>query len=156
MHDLFVQADARHGRIRNRSGKAFEQWSRSLSLEERLNGQIDVDQSNARFEHRAGQCMGLSHEVTRRLHLFGIEGRPLILHDEPVRENGKVVGLTTSGARGARTRKALALGMIAVQAGEEPSETAKRIFEIEVAGRLYPARVLARPPFDPAGERMRG
>ena len=93
--------------------------------------------------------------LTRRLHLFEIDGSPLVLHDEPIRENGKVVGLTTSGARGARTRKTLALGMISVAPGERPADTAQRQFEIEIAGRLYPARALARPPFDPKGERMR-
>ncbi len=94
--------------------------------------------------------------VRRRLHLFEIAGRPLVLHGEPISEGGAVVGLTTSGARGARTRKGLALGLVAVAAGERPAETARRAFEIEIAGRLYPARVLDRPPFDPTGERMRG
>ncbi|MCV2868410.1 FAD-dependent oxidoreductase [Defluviimonas sp. WL0002] len=93
--------------------------------------------------------------LKRRLHLFEVEGDPLMLHDEPIREDGAVVGMTTSGARGARTRKTLALGMIAVSAGERPADTAARNFEIEIAGRLCPARVLERPPFDPAGERMR-
>ena len=93
--------------------------------------------------------------LTRRLHLMEIDGRPLVLHDEPIREGGRVVGLTTSGARGARTRRGLALGLIAVTPGERVADTAARVFEIEIAGRLYPARVLERPPFDPRGERMK-
>ena len=93
--------------------------------------------------------------LRRRLHLFEIDGRPLVLHDEPIREGGAVVGLTTSGARGARTHKGLALGMIAIAPGERPPQTAARRFEIEIAGQYYPARVLERPPFDPTGERMK-
>lgn len=93
--------------------------------------------------------------LTRRLHLMEIEGRPLVLHDEPIREGDRVVGLTTSGARGARTRRGLALGLIAIAPGERVADTAARAFEIEIAGRLYPARVLERPPFDPRGERMK-
>ncbi len=93
--------------------------------------------------------------LTRRLHLMEIEGQPLVLHDEPIRECGRVVGLTTSGARGARTRKCLALGLIAIAPGERVADTAARVFEIEIAGRPYPARVLERPPFDPKGERMK-
>ncbi|MCB2120192.1 MAG: aminomethyltransferase family protein, partial [Rhodobacteraceae bacterium] len=93
--------------------------------------------------------------LRRRLHLFEIDGRPLVLHDEPIREGGAVVGLTTSGARGARTHKGLALGMIAIAPGERPPQTAARRFEIEIAGQHYPARVLERPPFDPTGERMK-
>lgn len=93
--------------------------------------------------------------LTRRLHLMEIEGRPLVLHDEPIREGGRVVGLTTSGARGARTRRGLALGLIAIAPGERVADTAARGFEIEIAGRLHPARVLERPPFDPRGERIK-
>jgi glycine cleavage system aminomethyltransferase T len=66
-----------------------------------------------------------------------------------------VVGATTSGARGARTAKGLALALVAIGAGETLAETAARSFEIEVAGRLYRAKVLPRPPFDPKGERMK-
>ncbi|MBE2277821.1 MAG: FAD-dependent oxidoreductase [Rhodobacteraceae bacterium] len=93
--------------------------------------------------------------LTRRMVLMEVEGRPLILHDEPVREAGGVVGATTSGARGARTAKGLALALVAIGAGETLAETAARSFEIEVAGRLYRAKVLPRPPFDPKGERMK-
>lgn len=93
--------------------------------------------------------------MTRRLVLFDVAGDPLILHDEPIRENGVVVGLTTSGARGARTRQTLALGLIGIVPGETLAQTAARQFEIEIAGRLYPAKVLERPPFDPKAERMR-
>ena len=52
--------------------------------------------------------------VSRRLCLFAVEGAALILHDEPIREGGAVVGLSTSGARGACTGLTLALGLISV------------------------------------------
>lgn len=93
--------------------------------------------------------------IRRRLTLFDVAGDPLILHDEPIREGGRVVGLTTSGARGARTGLTLALGLIDIAGDESPARTAARSFEIEVAGRLYPAKALVRPPFDPSGERMK-
>ena len=93
--------------------------------------------------------------LARRLCLFHDEGDALILHDEPIRENDTVVGLTTSGGRGARTGMTLALGLVSISPGESVDDTCNRAFEIDVAGRAYPARVLLRPPFDPAGERMR-
>src|SRR5690606_3920040 len=93
--------------------------------------------------------------LTRRLVLMRIDGAPLMLHDEPVWEDGRVVGLTTSGGRGARTGLTLALAMIGSRAGEELRDTVVREFQIEVAGRMYPASALAAPPFDPKGERMR-
>ena len=91
----------------------------------------------------------------QRLVLFEVEGHPLILHDEPIREAGRVIGLTTSGAKGARTGLTLALGLVAIAPGETLAQTCARHFEIEVAGRIHPAKALARPPFDPSGQRMK-
>ena len=93
--------------------------------------------------------------LTRRLHLFDVTGGPLLLHDEPIWEGGRVVGLTTSGARGARTGKDLCFGLISVRPGETKGETASRAFEIEVAGKRHQAQALIETPFDPRGERMR-
>ena len=88
--------------------------------------------------------------------LFEIPSNPLVLHDEPIWENDKVVGMTTSGARGVRTGMTLAFGMVDVAPGEKLAATQERSFEIEIAGVRHAANVLLRPPFDPKGERMRG
>jgi glycine cleavage system aminomethyltransferase T/glycine/D-amino acid oxidase-like deaminating enzyme len=93
--------------------------------------------------------------LRQRLVLFKVEGDPLILHDEPILEAGRVVGLTTSGAKGARTGLTLALGMVETAPGETLAQTCERSFTINVAGRLCPATPLQRPPFDPASERMK-
>lgn len=92
--------------------------------------------------------------LAQRLVLLQVEGDPLIVHDEPVHESGRVVGLTTSGARGVRTGLTLALALVTVAPGETMAQTAARTFEIDVAGRLHQAAVLARPPHDPKAERM--
>jgi len=89
--------------------------------------------------------------LARKLTLLEVEGAPLVLHDEPVWENGQVVGLTTSGGRGARTGLTLAFALLDLT--ETP--LAERRFDIEIAGTCYPAKALARPPYDPKGERMR-
>lgn len=89
--------------------------------------------------------------LTRRLVLCRIEGGPLALHDEPVWEEGRVVGLTTSGARGPRTGLTLAFALVE----ESDTPLPGRRFEIEIADRRYPAKPLARPPYDPDGKRMR-
>lgn len=93
--------------------------------------------------------------TARRLCLFRVDGGPLMLHDEPIREGGRVVGLTTSGGRGPRTGLTLALGLVEVAPGEPPDETSARSFTVEVAGRSFPAKALRKPPFDPTGKRMR-
>ncbi|MCP5087398.1 MAG: FAD-dependent oxidoreductase [Rhodobacteraceae bacterium] len=93
--------------------------------------------------------------LTRRLVLLEIGGDALMLHDEPIWENGRVVGLTTSGARGPRTGLNLAFGIVETGPGETIGKTVERQFSVEVAGTHYPATALRRPPFDPGGERMR-
>ena len=87
--------------------------------------------------------------------LMKVEGKPLLLHDEPVWENGQRVGLTTSGARGPRTGAPLCLANISVTSGEPWRETLKREFQIEVAGRMYGAKVCKEPPYDPGMSRLK-
>ena len=89
--------------------------------------------------------------LTRKLVLMQVEGGPLVLHDEPVWEDGRVVGLTTSGGKGARTGLTLAFALVTL--ADMP--LTERRFEIEIAGARHPAKVLAKPPYDPKGERMR-
>ncbi|MGI3183569.1 GcvT family protein [Nioella aestuarii] len=89
--------------------------------------------------------------LTRKLVLMQVEGDPLILHDEPVWEAGRVVGLTTSGGRGARTGLTLAFALIDLT----DTPLTERHFEIEIAATRYPAKALPKPPYDPKGERMR-
>ncbi|MEM7439995.1 MAG: FAD-dependent oxidoreductase [Pseudomonadota bacterium] len=84
----------------------------------------------------------------QKLVLLAADGAPLLLHDEPVWQDGSVIGLTTSGARGPRTGQDLCFAMVDPDIGPD--------VQIEVAGKLYPARVLDRVPFDPTHKRMRG
>lgn len=137
--------------------KGFKHWGHDLGpeitpLEAGLGFTIDWSKA---FTGKAALERQKAQGITRRLCLFAVEGGPLLLHDEPVWEAGRVVGLTTSGGRGPRTGLDLCFGLIEVAGGETLAQTAEREFEIEVAGARYPARVLVRPPFDPAGERMR-
>ncbi len=93
--------------------------------------------------------------VNQRLCLLQVDGRPLVLHDEPVHEGNQVVGLTTSGTQGVRTDQTLAFAYIDIATDETPAQTAERQLQIEIGGNNYPATCLLRPPFDPAGKRMR-
>ena len=78
-----------------------------------------------------------------------------MLHDEPIFEAGQHVGLTTSGAIGARTGLNLAFGLIRTKSGETLDETCARRFTVRVAGDDYTATPLRRPPYDPKSTRMR-
>ena len=136
--------------------KGFRHWGHDLGpeitpLEAGLGFTIDWSKDfrgKPALEHQRQQ--GLA----RRLVLLSIDGQPLMVHDEPVLENGKVAGLTTSGARGVRTGLTLALALVHVAPGETPAGTAMRELSVDVAGVRHPAAVLSRPPYDPASKRM--
>jgi dimethylglycine dehydrogenase len=70
---------------------------------------------------------------------------------EPVWVDGRRVGFVTSGAYGHHVRQSLALAYLdrAVADSLVP-------LEVHVVGELRPARVLAAPPYDPRGLRLRG
>lgn len=138
--------------------KAFRHWGHDLGpeitpLEAGLGFAIDWTKE---FVGKPALETQRAKGLSRKLCLFQVEGDPLILHDEPILEGGRVVGLTTSGAKGARTGLTLALGMIEIAPGENLTDTCARDFTFDIAGKTYPARALPRPPYDPKGERMRG
>jgi len=137
--------------------KGFKHWGHDLGpditpLEAGLGFTIDWGKD---FKGKSALESQRNGGLTRRMVLFDLPSHPLVLHDEPIWGNGRVVGLTTSGARGVRTGLTLALGLIDIAPGETRAATAERSFEIEIAGARHPARVLLRPPFDPANERMK-
>ena len=80
---------------------------------------------------------------------------PLLLHDEPVYTEGRLVGRTTSGGLGFRTNKALCFAKVKIPSGSTRRETLAGGFEIEIAGERYPMRALLRPPYDPKGVKLR-
>ena len=136
--------------------KGYRHWGHDLGsqitpLEAGLGFTIDW---NKDFLGKAALKEMTDSGLQQRLLLFDLPGHPLILHDEPIIEGGRVVGLTTSGARGPRTLKTLAFGMVEIAKDETLAQSCKRQFEIEVAGKLYQALPLLRPPFDPQGQRM--
>ena len=91
------------------------------------------------------------NKAGRKRVLFEVDQRePLLLHDEPVYCDGRLVGRTTSGGLGFRTNKALSMAYI-----DSGKIDHHRDFEIKIAGVRLPAKTLQRAPYDPAGKRMR-
>ena len=71
--------------------------------------------------------------------------------DEPVFEDGEVVGFATSGGYAHYVGKSVALALVPRDGIAEGAE-----FEVEILGEMRPATLATRPLFDPGGERMRG
>ena len=137
--------------------KGFKHWGHDLGpettpLEAGLGFTIDWTKD---FVGKRALEAQRADGVRQRLILMEVTGEALMLHDEPVFEGGRHVGLTTSGGRGPRTGLNLCFAMLETAQGETLEETCERRFEVRVAGTGYAAKPLRRPPFDPKGERMR-
>jgi len=76
-----------------------------------------------------------------------LAGKVLILHDEPVYLNEKIVGHCTSGGIGFRTDKTLCFIMIKKDIEATPSSLSNLFYQIEVAGTKFKLKVLPKPPY---------
>ena len=73
-----------------------------------------------------------------------------VSHDEAIFHNGECVGFVTSGGYAHYCQKSVALGYVPAQLA-----THGQTFEVEMLGKLYPARLASKPLYDPAGDKMR-
>jgi glycine cleavage system aminomethyltransferase T/glycine/D-amino acid oxidase-like deaminating enzyme len=82
----------------------------------------------------------------------------MIWGGELVLRNGIAVGQVTSGAWGETVGGCVGLAYLRHPDGEVLTRDLARAgsYEVNVGGRLYPATVHLRPPYDPAGERLTG
>lgn len=87
----------------------------------------------------------------RRLVLLRVEAADTdAARDDAVRLDGRLVGEVTSGALGHHTGLSLALAYV-----EREVADARPALSVEVMGEPRPAAILAAPPYDPAGRRLR-
>jgi len=84
----------------------------------------------------------------------GDDGVADAIHDEPVFHGGECVGFVTSGGYAHYSQASVALAYVPTRLADDPA--AADGFEVEILGHLRPARLVAEPLYDPAGERMRG
>ena len=70
-------------------------------------------------------------------------GEPLILHDEPIYLDGKIIGRTTSGNYSFNFNKNLAFGYVKID--EDIKSLKNNIIEIEIEKNKYKAEILNKP-----------
>ena len=82
----------------------------------------------------------------------------MIWGGELVLRDGAAVGQVTSGAWGETVGGCVGLAYIRHPDGHVLTADVVRAgeYQVDVGGRLYPAAVHLRPPFDPAGDRIKG
>ena len=141
--------------------KGFRHWGHDIGpddtpLEAGLGFAVAWDKSGG-FLGREALSARRDAGLARRLLLFAVAGaHPLLLHDEPIYRDGRLVGRTTSGARGLRTDLALCLGYVETRPGDDRAVAFEGRYEIGVAGERFALSPLPRPPYDPDGIRTRG
>ena len=74
-------------------------------------------------------------------------GSPLLLHDEPIYCDGKIVGRTTSGNYSFNFKKNMSFGYINLMLPIQ--ELTKKLFFIEVEKKQYEAILQTQPLHDP-------
>ncbi len=75
--------------------------------------------------------------------------------DEGVWLDGDLVGFTTSGAYGHHVRKSLALAYVDISLVDDATTSSPPDLIVDIVGEPRPARILAEPPYDPTGSRLR-
>jgi 4-methylaminobutanoate oxidase (formaldehyde-forming) len=95
-------------------------------------------------------------KLTRRLAAFILDDpAPLLYHNEPIWRAGAMVGHITSGMFGHTVGRAIGLGYVGCDDGVDAAFVNAGRYEIEVACERFAARVTLKPPYDPAGARIR-
>jgi len=94
--------------------------------------------------------------LARRLVQFRLTNpEPMLFHNEAIVRDGEIVGTITSGNYGHFLGGAIGLGYVPC-AGESAEDVLASSYEIEVAGRRWPAIASLTPMYDPKSERVRG
>jgi dimethylglycine dehydrogenase len=133
--------------------KSFGTWAREYRpiygpYEAGLDRFVDLRKND--FIGREAAAKEKRDGGARRLVTFAIEATDAdTIGDEPVWHDGRVVGWITSGGYAHYSKTSIAMGYI--PAGINGSGT----FEVEILGERRPARLCAKPLFDPDGMRMR-
>ncbi len=94
--------------------------------------------------------------VTKRLVQFLLQDpEPLMYHNEPIYRNGELVGYTSSAMYGHTLGASVAMGYVNKSSGVDADYINNGSYEIEVAGKRYPAKASLRPLYDPTSARVK-
>jgi len=169
VYDVIVSAGAAFGlRLAGyhalnslRMEKAYRHWGHDISDEDTP---LEAGLQFAIAWSKPGGFVGLESlmrqreaGVRRKLIAIALEHADrLLYHNEPIWRNGELVGRTSSGMFGHTIGAPLALGYVANRGEPVSAEwIAAGRYEVEVAAERVPARVSARPFYDPAGVRVK-
>lgn len=136
-----------------RMEKAYKAWGLELTteltpIEGGLDRFVDLD---GPFIGRDAVVERAGGETDSRVVYLSVDAADADAHgNEPVYANGRVVGLTTSGAYGHAVDRSIAFAFV-----EADSSAPGAGLEVEILGRRCAATVLDAPLYDPLNRRLR-
>jgi 4-methylaminobutanoate oxidase (formaldehyde-forming) len=144
-----------------RMEKAYRDYGHDIDntdsvLEAGLGFAVALDKPGGFIGRDAVVAQRAAGPLQRRLVQVLVEDpEPLLFHAEIVRRNDKPVGYVRAASYGFTLGGAV--GLVMVDAGEriDASYLDNATWEVEVAGRSYPARASLRPLYDPTMERIK-
>ncbi len=77
-----------------------------------------------------------------------------LFHNEALVRDGKIVSIITSGNYGHALGSAIGMGYVPCE-GQTAADVLSSSYEIEIAGRRFPAEASLKPLYDPRAERVR-
>jgi heterotetrameric sarcosine oxidase gamma subunit len=126
-------------------------------LEAGLGFAVDLDKPDGFIGRDAVVARKAAGPLTRRLvQVIVDDPEPLLFHAEVVRRDDRPVGYVRAASYGFTLGGAV--GLVMVEAGEAVTNAylSSGAWDIEIAGRRYPARVSMRPLYDPDSLKIKG
>lgn len=95
--------------------------------------------------------------LTRKIAMFTLDDNPevMLYGNEPIYRNGEFIDTLTSGAYGFEVGCPVGMGYLVNKDGITTDWIKEGTYELMVEGKLYPANLHARSPYDPKNERTK-
>ena len=140
--------------------KAYRSWGHDITyldtpIEAGLNFAVSMDKDT--FIGKQALIEQKKNKVRqKRLAVFILrDSEPLLLGDEPIFRNGKLVGIITSGNFGHSIGKSVGLGYIENESGVNIEFLQTGDFEIQIGLKKYAVDVQFKPAYDPKNEKVK-
>ena len=138
--------------------KAYRHWGHDITDEDHVLEAglgFAVSKTKEGFIGRDAVLRKREAGLKRRLMQFLVsDPSAAIFHNEALIRDGRIIAHVTSGNYGHALGGAVALAYVPC-AGETTEDLLSSDYEIEIAGRRYPARASIKPMYDPSSERVR-
>jgi 4-methylaminobutanoate oxidase (formaldehyde-forming) len=169
VYDRLVEAGAalglRHAGLKAlaslRMEKGYRDYGHDIDntdsvLDAGLGFAVDLDKPGGFLGREAVVAQKAAGPLKRRLVQILVEDpQPMMFHAEIVRRNGVPVGYIRAASYGHTLGGAVGLAMVEADAPVDARYLAEARWEVEIAGRCFPARASLRPFYDPDMRRIK-